>query len=183
MAGAVIVMAIIVPPSSQRFRASWRICSTSLQVSFRYRMLCFIYVGVYFWRECKVRRALGLKRRHPEENDHATTRLPLWRQLFSEQPRTLLANDDFTVTAFRYASGVEGLVGGKCARLSGDFLPGLGKMIWDAGVLTATIRTMRNMFSEPEAGSGGGGHLWLFCFPLQDCWRTAVRRRRIPAPG
>ena len=28
-----------------------------------------------------------------------TTRLPLWRQLFSEQPRTLLANDDFTVTA------------------------------------------------------------------------------------
>ncbi len=47
-----------------------------------------------------------------------TTRLPLWRQLFSEQPRTPLANDDFTVTAFRYASGVEG-AGGKRARLSG----------------------------------------------------------------
>jgi hypothetical protein len=49
-----------------------------------------------------------------------TTRLPLWRQLFGEQPRTLLANDDFTVTAFRYTSGV-GAAGGKCARLSGDF--------------------------------------------------------------
>lgn len=37
------------------------------------------------------------------------TQLPLWRALFTEQPRTLLQNDDFTVTAFRYASGVEGL--------------------------------------------------------------------------
>lgn len=38
-----------------------------------------------------------------------TTRITLWRELFNEQPRILLENDDFTVTAFRYASGVEGL--------------------------------------------------------------------------
>lgn len=38
-----------------------------------------------------------------------TIRITLWRELFSEQPRILLENDDFTVTAFRYASGVEGL--------------------------------------------------------------------------
>lgn len=35
------------------------------------------------------------------------TRLTLWRELFTQQPRTLLENSDFTVTAFRYLSGVE----------------------------------------------------------------------------
>lgn len=35
------------------------------------------------------------------------TRLTLWRELFTQQPRTLLENSDFTVTAFRYPSGVE----------------------------------------------------------------------------
>ncbi len=38
-----------------------------------------------------------------------TTRIMLWRELFAEHPRILLKNSDFTVTAFRYASGVEGL--------------------------------------------------------------------------
>lgn len=38
-----------------------------------------------------------------------TTRITLWRELFAEHPRILLKNSDFTVTAFRYASGVEGL--------------------------------------------------------------------------
>jgi len=30
----------------------------SLQLSFLVSMLCFIYVGIYFWRESKVRREL-----------------------------------------------------------------------------------------------------------------------------
>ena len=58
MAGAVIVMAIIgaaVVPAIQGFVAD---TIHSLQVSFLVPMLCFIYVGVYFWRECKARRAL-----------------------------------------------------------------------------------------------------------------------------
>lgn len=38
-----------------------------------------------------------------------TTRIALWRTLFGEHPQTLMENSDFTVTAFRYASGVEGL--------------------------------------------------------------------------
>ncbi|RDU13057.1 DUF4432 domain-containing protein, partial [Citrobacter freundii] len=37
-----------------------------------------------------------------------TTRIPLGREVFAEHPRILLKNSDFTVTAFRYASGVEG---------------------------------------------------------------------------
>ncbi|MFZ2610119.1 MAG: DUF4432 domain-containing protein, partial [Raoultella planticola] len=77
-----------------------------------------------------------------------TTRLPLWRQLFSEQPRTLLANDDFTVTAFRYASGVEGLRV-ENARGYRVILPWLGQMIWDAEFDGRDL-TMRNMFSEPK---------------------------------
>ena len=31
----------------------------SLQLSFLVSMLCFVYVGVYFWRESKVRTALA----------------------------------------------------------------------------------------------------------------------------
>lgn len=34
-----------------------------------------------------------------------TTRITLWRTLFGEHPQVLLENSDFTVTAFRYASG------------------------------------------------------------------------------
>ncbi|TLV17803.1 DUF4432 family protein [Klebsiella indica] len=77
-----------------------------------------------------------------------TTRLPLWRQLFSEQPRTLLANDDFTVMAFRYASGVEALRV-ENARGYLVILPWMGQMIWDA-VFDGHDLTMRNMFSEPK---------------------------------
>ncbi|MRT50170.1 MULTISPECIES: aldose 1-epimerase family protein [unclassified Raoultella] len=77
-----------------------------------------------------------------------TTRIPLWRALFHEQPRTLVANDDFTVTAFRYASGVEGL---RVANARGALviLPWLGQMIWDAEFDGHDL-TMRNMFHQPK---------------------------------
>jgi len=77
------------------------------------------------------------------------TQLPLWRALFTEQPRTLLQNDDFTVTAFRYASGVEGL---RVQNSRGHLviLPWLGQMIWDAEFDGRDL-TMRNMFSQPKA--------------------------------
>ncbi|WP_174509621.1 aldose 1-epimerase family protein [Klebsiella oxytoca] len=77
-----------------------------------------------------------------------TTHIPLWRSLFHEQPRTLVANDDFTVTAFRYASGVEGL---RVANARGALviLPWLGQMIWDAEFDGHDL-TMRNMFHQPK---------------------------------
>ena len=76
------------------------------------------------------------------------TRLMLWRELFSEQPRTLLENADFTVTAFRYASGVEGL---RVANARGHLviLPWMGQMIWDAEFDGRDL-TMRNMFRQPK---------------------------------
>lgn len=77
-----------------------------------------------------------------------TTRLMLWRELFSEQPCTLLENADFTVTAFRYASGVEGL---RVANARGHLviLPWMGQMIWDAEFDGRDL-TMRNMFRQPK---------------------------------
>lgn len=58
MAGAVIVMAIVgaaVVPAIQGYVADML---HSLQLSFLVSMLCFVYVGVYFWRESRVRREL-----------------------------------------------------------------------------------------------------------------------------
>ena len=58
MAGAVIVMAIVgaaVVPAIQGYVADM---FYSLQLSFLVSMLCFVYVGVYFWRESRVRREL-----------------------------------------------------------------------------------------------------------------------------
>ncbi|EPE7869515.1 L-fucose:H+ symporter permease [Salmonella enterica subsp. enterica serovar Bareilly] len=55
MAGAVIVMAIVgaaVVPAIQGYVADM---FHSLQLSFLVSMLCFVYVGIYFWRESKVR--------------------------------------------------------------------------------------------------------------------------------
>ena len=43
----------------RQFRDILQICSTHLQLSFPVSMLCFVYVGVYFWRESKVRTALA----------------------------------------------------------------------------------------------------------------------------
>lgn len=80
-----------------------------------------------------------------------TTRITLWRELFSEHPRTLLNNDGFTVTAFRYASGVEGLrVQNRRGHLV--ILPWKGQMIWDAQFDGHDL-TMRNMFSQPKPAS------------------------------
>ena len=77
-----------------------------------------------------------------------TTRITLWRELFAEHPRILLKNNDFTVTAFRYASGVEGL---KVENSRGHLviLPWMGQMIWDAQFDGHDL-TMRNMFSQPK---------------------------------
>lgn len=77
-----------------------------------------------------------------------STRLMLCRELFNEQPRTLLENNDFIVSAFRYPSGVEAL---KLENERGYLLmlPWLGQMIWDAHFDGRSL-TMRNMFSQPK---------------------------------
>ena len=77
-----------------------------------------------------------------------STRIYLWRALFCEKPRILLENSDFTVTSFRYDSGVEGL---KIANSRGHLiiLPWMGQMIWDAQFDGHSL-TMCNMFRQPK---------------------------------
>lgn len=77
-----------------------------------------------------------------------TTRINLWRGLFTEHSRTLLENSDFTVTMFRYASGVEG-VRVQNSRGHLVILPWMGQMIWDAQFDGHDL-TMHNMFKQPN---------------------------------
>ncbi|WP_438288607.1 aldose 1-epimerase family protein [Edwardsiella tarda] len=76
------------------------------------------------------------------------SKIQLWRTLFSEQPRILLENDDFRVTALRYASGVEGVrvENGRGHLL---ILPWMGQMIWQA-CFDGHDLTMRNPFRQPQ---------------------------------
>lgn len=174
MAGAVIVMAIVgaaVVPAIQGYVADM---FHSLQLSFTVSMLCFVYVGVYFWRESKVR-GNWLKSQRPEEINHDNTYY-IMAEAFSEQPRILLENDDFTVTAFRYASGVEGL---KIQNSRGHLviLPRMGQMIWDAQFDGHDL-TMRNMFRQPKPAAEVVATYGCFAFH-SGLWRMAARRRKI----
>ncbi|WLI78223.1 aldose 1-epimerase family protein [Kosakonia sp. H02] len=76
------------------------------------------------------------------------TRFALQREGFTLQPQILLENSDFTVSAFRYPSGVEAV------KLENDrgyllVLPWLGQMIWDVHFDGRSL-TMHNMFRQPK---------------------------------
>lgn len=105
-----------------------------------------------------------------------TTRITLWRELFSEQPRILLENDDFTVTAFRYASGVEGL---KIQNSRGHLviLPWMGQMIWDAQFDGHDLTMPTCSASRSRLRKWWQRMVALLSIP--DYWRMAARRRKI----
>ncbi len=104
-----------------------------------------------------------------------TTRLALWRELFTAQPRIILENSDFTVSAFRYPGGIEAL---KMENARGHLLvlPWLGQMIWDAYFDDRSL-TMRNMFSQPKPAQQIVGNLRLLCLPLR------AAGERLPVTG
>lgn len=76
--------------------------------------------------------------------------IPLHRTLFSEKARTILNNDVWQVSCFRYGSGIEAV---KIENQRGyiTVLPFYGQMIWDAYFDGQSLR-MDNMFSEPKQG-------------------------------
>ena len=90
------------------------------------------------------------------------TRFTLWRELFTEHPRTLVQSGAFSVSAFRYASGVEGL---KIENSRGHLivLPWMGQMIWDA-CFDGRDLTMRNMFSQPKPAAEVAATYGCFAF-------------------
>lgn len=91
-----------------------------------------------------------------------TTRISLWRASFSGSPRILLENDDFKVSAFCYASGVEAV---RVQNSRGELviLPWMGQMIWDAQFDGHDL-TMRNMFKQPKLTSEVVGTYGCFAF-------------------
>ena len=77
------------------------------------------------------------------------TQIPLHKSVFTENPTLILKNDQFTATAFRYHTGVEGL---RIENQQGylTILPFLGQMIWDAEFCGQNLK-MENMFSAPKS--------------------------------
>lgn len=75
-------------------------------------------------------------------------RVELFRDVFTDEPRTLVSGEGFEVTARRYPSGVESVT---IANDRGhvEVLPFLGQIIWDAAFDGVSLR-MKNMFSQPH---------------------------------
>ncbi|WP_225365973.1 aldose 1-epimerase family protein [Levilactobacillus bambusae] len=71
---------------------------------------------------------------------------------FTEAPHLIFENDQFSVTAFTYPSGVRAL---KLTNSRGylTVLPYMGLMIWDA-VFDGQSLKMKDMFSQPLPGTG-----------------------------
>lgn len=70
---------------------------------------------------------------------------------FSEQPSVLVRNDDFTVTAKRYPTGIESVTV-ENSRGHIEILPFMGQIIWDAEFDGISLR-MKNMFTQPHPAS------------------------------
>ena len=76
--------------------------------------------------------------------------IPLNSALFAATPRTILHNEHWNVSCFRYHSGIEAV---KISNSRGfiTVLPVYGQMIWDACFDGRSLR-MDNMFTEPKQG-------------------------------
>ena len=74
-------------------------------------------------------------------------RIELHRSSFESRERRLLETGEFTVSAFRYDSGIEAL---RVCNARGEIivLPFKGQQIWRAGFDGRDL-TMRSMFDEP----------------------------------
>lgn len=76
------------------------------------------------------------------------TKICLNKSYFKENLTTILENDDFKVTLFRYPSGIESV---KIANAKGyvELLPYMGQIIWDAEFNGISLR-LKNIFKEPK---------------------------------
>lgn len=79
------------------------------------------------------------------------TKFPIFKTSFSENEKIFLINENFTVTGFKYASGIEAI---KISNQKGfvTILPFYGQIIWDAEFNGHSLK-MKNMFSEPKIGT------------------------------
>lgn len=102
------------------------------------------------------------------------SKLMLYKENFSETEKVLMENDSFTVTSFKFNSGIEAI---KIANGVGfvTVLPFYGQIIWDAQFHHRSLK-MKNMFSEPKLGTSIVDTYGCFAF------HSGLIRNGCPAP-
>ncbi|MGT3224221.1 aldose 1-epimerase family protein [Yersinia enterocolitica] len=103
-----------------------------------------------------------------------TAKIMLFREQFSRHEQEIYHSDNFTVTSFKYASGIEAL---KITNSRGyvTLLPYYGQMIWDAEFDGHNLK-MDNMFSQPKRGENIVDTYGCFAF------HSGLLRNGCPSP-
>ncbi|ATM85848.1 aldose 1-epimerase family protein [Yersinia massiliensis] len=103
-----------------------------------------------------------------------TAKISLLREQFSRYEQEIYSSDDFIVTSFKYASGIEAL---KISNSRGyvTLLPYYGQMIWDAEFDGHNLK-MESMFSQPKRGENIVDTYGCFAF------HSGLRRNGCPTP-
>lgn len=100
--------------------------------------------------------------------------IELRRQDFTDKPHQLVLTEGLTVTAFRYATGVEALL---IENLHGHLivLPYMGQMVWDAEFSGVNL-TMGNSFGIPRPATTIAETYGCFAF------HSGMLRNGVPSP-
>lgn len=103
-----------------------------------------------------------------------TAKIMLFREQFCRHEQEIYHSDNFTVTSFKYASGIEAL---KMTNSRGyvTLLPYYGQMIWDAEFDGHNLK-MDNMFSQPKRGENIVDTYGCFAF------HSGLLRNGCPSP-
>jgi hypothetical protein len=81
-----------------------------------------------------------------------TGTIELQREFFKESSKVIFRNDEFTVSLFRYPSGIEAIdLTNSRGRMV--VLPYMGQIIWDLEFDGVDLK-MKNMFSQPKKADG-----------------------------
>ncbi|MFC0188257.1 aldose 1-epimerase family protein [Fictibacillus aquaticus] len=103
-----------------------------------------------------------------------TSRIHLQREYFHENKRVFFQNEEFTVTLFKYSSGIEGAEI-KNSRGRMVVLPYYGQMVWDLEFDGVDLK-MKNMFKEPKKADDIIGTYGCFAF------HSGLVRNGCPSP-
>jgi hypothetical protein len=111
---------------------------------------------------------------HKERMLHMTGTIQLQRNFFKETKNIIFSNDEFTVSLFKYPSGIEGI---ELLNSRGKMtvLPYYGQMIWDLEFDSIDLK-MKNMFKEPKKTDDIIGTYGCFAF------HAGLIRNGCPAP-
>ena len=103
-----------------------------------------------------------------------TGTIQLQRDFFKENKNVIFSNDEFTVSLFKYSSGIEAI---ELLNSRGKMtvLPYYGQMIWDFEFDSIDLK-MKNMFKEPKKADDIIGTYGCFAF------HSGLIRNGCPAP-